>query len=93
MTRTYLKNDLDSEEIVASFYEKELNGKLKIVYSHQEKRCLNYMLIGKAILILLTVGLIKKDISISALAVLFGILIGITQFCNRIKILYITRMN
>ena len=34
----------------------------------------------------------KKDISISALAVLFGILIGITQFCNRIKILYITRM-
>ena len=60
VTRTYLKNDLDSEEIVASFYEKELNGKLKIVYSHQEKRCLNYMLIGKAILILLTVGLIKK---------------------------------
>ena len=27
VTRTYLKNDLDSEEIVASFYEKELNEK------------------------------------------------------------------
>ena len=51
---------------------------------------INYMLIGKYVNSFNS-WIDKKDISISA--VLFGILIGITQFCNRIKILYITCMN
>ena len=53
VTRTYLKNDYDSEEIVASFYEKELNEKqIKNSLQSPGKKMMNYMLIGKAILIL-----------------------------------------
>ena len=60
MTRTYVINDLKSEEIVASFYEKELKKQIKNILECSREKVINYMLNGKAIIILLTVGLIKK---------------------------------
>ena len=60
--RTYI-SDLKDEEIGGKFYEKELqktNQKEFRVEKTIMKKVINYMLNGKATIVLLTVGLIKK---------------------------------
>ena len=62
MTRTYVINDLKSEEIVASFYEKELKKQIKNILECSREKVINYMLNGKAIIILFNSWIDKKDI-------------------------------
>ena len=60
--RTYI-SDLKDKEIGGKFYEKELqktNQKEFRVEKTIMKKVINYMLNGKATIVLLTVGLIKK---------------------------------
>ena len=60
---TYVFNDRNGEEIVVTFYEKELqktdqkNLELK---KYLGKKMINYMLNGKVMIIHLKAGLIKK---------------------------------
>ena len=62
---TYVINDFKGEEIVGTFYGKELPKKKKNQKEFRvekiiKRKCDNYMLNGKDTIILLTVGLIKK---------------------------------
>ena len=62
MPRTYVVSDLKNEEIFGTFYEKELqkeNQSLELKKSSREKT-IKYVLSGKATIIFLTVGLIKR---------------------------------
>ena len=60
---TYVINDLNGEAIIRTFYEKELQ---KLIKKNSEqnkylrKKVINYMLIGKVMIIHLIAGLIKK---------------------------------
>ena len=65
MLWTYVINDFKGEEIVGTFYGKELQKKKKNQKEFRvekiiKRKCDNYMLNGKDTIILLTVGLIKK---------------------------------
>ena len=60
---TYVINDLNNEEIIGSFYEKELqktNQKEFRIEKILKKKVINCMLNGKDMIIHLIVGLIKK---------------------------------
>ena len=60
---TYVISDLKSEEIVGTFYEKELlktNQKELRVEKVITQKAINYMLNGRATIVILTVGLIKR---------------------------------
>ena len=60
---TYVINDLNGKEIIGKFYEKELQinfKKLRTKKVIKKKKEINYMSNGKVMIILLTVGLIKK---------------------------------
>ena len=60
MPWTYVISDLDREELVRTFYEKELkktNQKEFRVEKVINRKVINYMLNGKATIVLLTVGL------------------------------------
>ena len=60
---TSVISDLNAEEIVGMFYEKELqkaNQKEFRVEKESGEKVINYMLNGKATIVLLTAGLIKK---------------------------------
>ena len=57
----YVISGLKGEEIVGTFYEKELQKKKKKEFRAEKvMKVTNYMLNGKATIVLLTVGLIKK---------------------------------
>ena len=56
---TYAVSELNGEEIVGTFYEKELQKTNQKEFGVEK---VNYMLNGKAIKILLTIRLIKKEI-------------------------------
>ena len=63
MQWTYVISDLNGEEIVGMFYEKELqktNQKEFTVEKVIKRKAVNYMLNGKGTIVLLTVGLIKR---------------------------------
>ena len=60
---TYVISDLTGEEIVGTFYKKELQKQIKKSLESknlQREKLINYILNGIAIIILLTVGQIKK---------------------------------
>ena len=60
---TYVAGDLEGEEIVGTFYEKELrktNQKELRTGKVIKKNVINYMLNGKALIVSLTGGLIKE---------------------------------
>ena len=60
---TYVISDLTEEEIVGTFYKKELQKQIKKSLESknlQREKLINYILNGIAIIILLTVGQIKK---------------------------------
>ena len=60
---TYVISDLTGEEIVGTFYKKELQKQIKKCLESknlQREKLINYILNGIAIIILLTVGQIKK---------------------------------
>ena len=60
---TYVISDLKNEEIVGTFYEKELlktNQKELRVEKVITQKAINYMLNGRATIVILTVGLIKR---------------------------------
>ena len=60
---TYLMNDLNGEEIKGNFYEKQLqktDQKEFRIKKLIKKKAINYLLNGKAIIIVLIVGLTKK---------------------------------
>ena len=60
---TYVISDLTGEEIVGTFYKKELQKQIKKSLESknlQREKLKNYILNGIAIIILLTVGQIKK---------------------------------
>ena len=59
---TYVISDLKGEEIVGKFYEKDLQktNQKEFRVEKVKKRVINYMLNGKATIVLLTVGLIKR---------------------------------
>ena len=62
---TYVISDFNNEEIVGSFYEKELQKTNKKEFRIEKvikKKVINYMSNGKNMITLLTVGLIKKMI-------------------------------
>ena len=59
----YAISDLKGEEIVGNFYKKDLhktNQKEFRVKKVKKKKVISYMLNGKATIVLLTVGLIKR---------------------------------
>ena len=62
---TYVINDLNGEEIIGTFYEKELQKtnqeKFRMEKVIIKKRLINYILNGKGMIINLIVGLIKID--------------------------------
>ena len=63
MSWTYAISDLDREKLVGTFYRKELqktNQKEFRVEQVIKRKAINYMLNGKAAIILLTIGLIKN---------------------------------
>ena len=64
MPWTYVISDLNGEEVVATFYEKELKKTNQKEFRAEEvierEKLINYMLNGKATIILSTAGLIKK---------------------------------
>ena len=57
---TYVISDVNREEIVATFYDKELQKTNQKEFKVEKVIKRNYMLNGKATVILLTVGLIKQ---------------------------------
>ena len=61
---TYVISDLNGEEIIRTFHEKEFQktNQKEIRVEKVIKNSINYMLNGKAMIILLTVGLIKKTV-------------------------------
>ena len=60
MPWTYVNSDLNGEEIVGTFYEKELQKNKSKRVKSLKSNIVKYMLNGKATIILLTVGLIRK---------------------------------
>ena len=59
----YVISGLKGEEIVGTFYEKELQAtNQKEFRAEKVMKVTNYMLNGKATIVLLTVGLIKKTV-------------------------------
>ena len=64
MPWTYVISDLNGEEVVATFYEKELQKTNQKEFRAEEvierEKLINYMLNGKATIIFSTAGLIKK---------------------------------
>ena len=56
---TYVISDLKGEEIVGTFYEKELPKINKTLRVEKVEKVINYMLNGRATIDLLTIGLIK----------------------------------
>ena len=64
MLWTYLIETHNGEEIIGTFYEKNYKKtnekKIRIEKVFKRKKVMNYMLNGKVIIIILTVGLIKK---------------------------------
>ena len=63
MPWTYVISDPKLKEIVGTFYEKELqktNKKEFRVEKVIEKKAINYMINGKAMIVLFTLGLIKR---------------------------------
>ena len=56
---TYVISDLKGEEIVGTFYEKELRKINKTLRVEKVEKVINYMLNGRATIDLLTIGLIK----------------------------------
>ena len=62
---THVINDLNGEEIIGTFYEKELqktNQKEFRIKKIIKKKVINYMLNGKGLIIHLIAGLIKKTL-------------------------------
>ena len=62
---SYVISDLNSEEIIRTFYEKNCKiqiGKNLEVKKESREKLINYILNGKAAILLLIVGLIKKGI-------------------------------
>ena len=62
---TSVISDLKGRETVGTFYKKELQKTNQTEFRVEKwwkEKAINYMLNGKATIILLTVGLIKKDI-------------------------------
>ena len=57
---TYVISDVNREEIVATFYDKELQKTNQKEFKVEKVIKRNYTLNGKATVILLTVGLIKQ---------------------------------
>ena len=60
---TYVISNLNDEELVETFYEKELQKQIKKslkLKKLSKNKVINYMLNGKAMIILLLLGLIKK---------------------------------
>ena len=59
---TYVISDLNGEEIIGKFYEKDLQktNQKEFRVEKVKKKVINYMLNGKATIVLLTVGLIKR---------------------------------
>ena len=60
---TYVINDLNSEKVIGTFYEEELqrtNRKEFRIEKELKEKVKNYMLNGKVMIILLIIGLIKK---------------------------------
>ena len=61
---TYVINDLNSQEIIGTFYEKrtakDKSTRIKDGKSNQEKKIIHYMSNGKVMIIRLIAGLIKK---------------------------------
>ena len=60
---TYVISNLNGEELVETFYEKELQKQIKKslkLKKLSKSKVINYMLNGKAMIILLLLGLIKK---------------------------------
>ena len=60
---TYVISNLNDEELVETFYEKELQKQIKKSLKLKKlsiNKVINYMLNGKAMIILLLLGLIKK---------------------------------
>ena len=64
MPWAYVIGDIKGEKIVGTFYKKELQKanqkELKVEENKDKEKPINCMLNGKATIILLTVGLIKK---------------------------------
>ena len=61
--QTYVINDLNGEEIIGTFYEKELQKTNEKEFRTEKvikEKVINYMLNGKIMIIYLIVGLIKK---------------------------------
>ena len=62
---TYVINDLNGEEIIGTFYEKELQGTNRQEFKIEKvvrKKEINYMSNGKVIIVHLIVGLTKKTL-------------------------------
>ena len=60
---TYVINDLNGEQIIGTFYEKELQAQINKNLELKrwlKERVINYMLNGRVIIIHLIVGFIKK---------------------------------
>ena len=60
---TYVTEDLNSEEMVGTFYEKELQKTNQAEFTNEEvinKKVVTYILSGKVMIILLIAGNIKK---------------------------------
>ena len=57
---TYVIDDLNGEEIIETFYEKELQKTNQQEFSIEKVMVINYMLNGRIMIIHLIAGLIKK---------------------------------
>ena len=63
MSWIYVTNDLDGEEIVGAFIKKNCKKQIKqklVLKKSQREKAINYMLNGRTLIILLTVGLTKN---------------------------------
>ena len=56
----YVINDLNGEEIIETFYEKELQKTNQKEFRIEKEKVINYFSNGKALMIHLIAGLIKK---------------------------------
>ena len=57
---TYVIGDLNGEEVIGTFYEKELPKTNQEEFRIEKEKVIKYMLNGKDIIIHLIVGLIKQ---------------------------------
>ena len=57
---TYVIDDLNGEEVIGTFYEKELPKTNQEEFRTEKEKVIKYMLNGKDIIIHLIVGLIKQ---------------------------------